>query len=78
MQTDHRPPYGSRQAHLQQLQIGSKCPYGDLRTAGDRGQPPPACRTCQLRRAIVVLMSAQGQTVKDITVLMQVSEDYVR
>ena len=32
----------------------------------------------KLRRAIVVLMSAQGQTVKDITVLMQVSEDYVR
>ncbi|MFD7641667.1 transposase [Kitasatospora sp. NPDC059795] len=32
----------------------------------------------KLRRAIVVLMSAQGQTVKDITVLMRVSEDYVR
>ncbi|WP_199809467.1 helix-turn-helix domain-containing protein [Streptomyces sp. SCSIO 75703] len=32
----------------------------------------------KLRRAIVVLMSAQGQTVKDITVLMQVAEDYVR
>ncbi|WP_199819965.1 MULTISPECIES: helix-turn-helix domain-containing protein [Streptomyces] len=32
----------------------------------------------RLRRAIVVLMSAQGQTVKDITSLMQVSEDYVR
>ncbi|WP_208640579.1 helix-turn-helix domain-containing protein [Streptomyces carpinensis] len=32
----------------------------------------------KLRRAIVVLMSAQGQTVQDITVLMQVSEDYVR
>jgi transposase len=27
---------------------------------------------------IVVLMSAQGQTVKDITSLMQVGEDYVR
>ncbi len=26
----------------------------------------------------VVLMSAQGQTVKDITTLMQVGEDYVR
>ncbi|MEV8021834.1 helix-turn-helix domain-containing protein [Streptomyces sp. NPDC086554] len=32
----------------------------------------------KLRRAIVVLMSAQGQTVKDITTLMQVGEDYVR
>lgn len=28
----------------------------------------------KLRRAIVVLMSAQGQTVKDITALMQVGE----
>ncbi|MFF7213286.1 transposase, partial [Streptomyces sp. NPDC008238] len=32
----------------------------------------------RLRRAIVVMMSAQGQSVKDITSLMQVSEDYVR
>jgi transposase len=32
----------------------------------------------ELRRAIVVLMSAQGQTVKDITMLIQVGEDYVR
>ncbi len=32
----------------------------------------------KLRRAIVVLMSAQGQTVKNITSLMQVGEDYVR
>ncbi|WP_406729089.1 IS630 family transposase [Streptomyces sp. GD-15H] len=32
----------------------------------------------RLRRAIVVLMSAQGQTVKDITSLMQVGEDDVR
>ncbi|WP_351231375.1 helix-turn-helix domain-containing protein [Streptomyces sp. NPDC002133] len=32
----------------------------------------------RLRRAIVVLMSAQGRTVKDITTLMQVGEDYVR
>ncbi|MGW6404936.1 helix-turn-helix domain-containing protein [Streptomyces sp. NPDC055134] len=32
----------------------------------------------KLRRALVVLMSAQGQTVKDITTLMQVGEDYVR
>ncbi|MDO0937462.1 helix-turn-helix domain-containing protein [Streptomyces sp. DG2A-72] len=32
----------------------------------------------RLRRAIVVLMSAQGQTVKHITSLMQVSADYVR
>lgn len=32
----------------------------------------------ELRRAIVVLMSAQRQSVKDITSLMQVSEDYVR
>ncbi|MGW7405943.1 helix-turn-helix domain-containing protein [Streptomyces sp. NPDC054833] len=30
------------------------------------------------RRAIVVLISAQGRTVKDITSLTQVSEDYVR
>ncbi|MGW1404430.1 hypothetical protein ACWCRF_38845 [Streptomyces sp. NPDC002405] len=30
------------------------------------------------RRAIEVLMSAQGQTVKDITSLMRVGEDYVR
>ncbi|MFF0088010.1 hypothetical protein ACFYR1_51725 [Streptomyces canus] len=29
----------------------------------------------KLRRAIVVLMSAQGQSGKDITVLMQVGED---
>ncbi len=32
----------------------------------------------RLRRAIVVLMSGQGQSVRDITSLMQVSEDYVR
>ncbi|WP_405606963.1 helix-turn-helix domain-containing protein [Streptomyces sp. NBC_00076] len=32
----------------------------------------------RLRRAIVVLMSAQDQTVKGITSLMQVGEDYVR
>ena len=32
----------------------------------------------RLRRAIVVLMSAQGQTVPDITSLLQVGEDYVR
>lgn len=32
----------------------------------------------RLRRAIVVLMSAQGQAVRDITSLMQVSDDYVR
>ncbi|MEU3828959.1 IS630 family transposase [Streptomyces sp. NPDC029080] len=32
----------------------------------------------KLRRAIVVLMSAQGQTVRDITTLMQVGEDCVR
>jgi transposase len=31
-----------------------------------------------LRRAIVVLMCAQGQTGKDITSLMRVGEDYVR
>ncbi|MBL1102891.1 helix-turn-helix domain-containing protein [Streptomyces coffeae] len=39
------------------------------RTAKDR---------VKLRRAIVVLMSAQGQTVKDIATLVQVGEDYVR
>jgi len=32
----------------------------------------------RLRRAIVVMMSAQGQSVPDITSLMQVSGDYVR
>ncbi|GAA1291880.1 hypothetical protein GCM10009579_66280 [Streptomyces javensis] len=32
----------------------------------------------RLRRAIVVMMSAQGQSVPDITSLMQVSADYVR
>ncbi|WP_374195418.1 helix-turn-helix domain-containing protein [Rhodococcus sp. B50] len=32
----------------------------------------------KLRCAIVVLMSAQGQTVEDITSLMQVSDDHVR
>ncbi|WP_231494076.1 IS630 family transposase [Nocardiopsis sp. CNT312] len=32
----------------------------------------------KLRRAIVVMMSAQGQSVPDITELMQVSPDYVR
>ncbi|HEX2300601.1 MAG TPA: IS630 family transposase [Pseudonocardiaceae bacterium] len=32
----------------------------------------------RMRRAIVVLMSAQGQTVRDITALLQVSDDYVR
>ncbi|WP_312877994.1 helix-turn-helix domain-containing protein [Lentzea indica] len=32
----------------------------------------------RLRRAIVVLMSGQGQVVRDIASLMQVSEDYVR
>lgn len=32
----------------------------------------------KLRRAIVVMMSGQGQSAPDITSLMQVSEDYVR
>ena len=32
----------------------------------------------RMRRAIVVMMSGQGQTVRDITSLLQVSEDYVR
>jgi transposase len=32
----------------------------------------------RIRRAIVVMMSGQGQTVRDITSLLQVSEDYVR
>jgi transposase len=32
----------------------------------------------RLRRAIVVLMSAQGQSVRDITSLLRVGEDYVR
>ena len=32
----------------------------------------------RLRRVIVVMMSGQGQTVSDITRLLQVSADYVR
>jgi len=32
----------------------------------------------KMRRAIVVLMSGQGQAVRDITSLLQVSPDYVR
>ena len=32
----------------------------------------------RMRRAIVVLMSGQGQTVRDISGLLQVSADYVR
>lgn len=32
----------------------------------------------RLRRVIVVMMSGQGQTVRDITALLKVSEDYVR
>src|SRR3954454_7802526 len=32
----------------------------------------------RLRRGIVVMMSGQGQTVRDITSSLQVSEDYVR
>ena len=32
----------------------------------------------RMRRAIVVMMSGQGQAVADIVSLMQVSEDYVR
>ena len=32
----------------------------------------------RLRRAIVVMMSGQGQTVRDITTLLQVSDVYVR
>jgi transposase len=31
-----------------------------------------------LRRAIVVMMSGQGQAVRDITSLLQVSAEYVR
>ena len=32
----------------------------------------------RMRRAIMVMMSAQGQTVRDITSLLQVSDDYLR
>ncbi len=32
----------------------------------------------RLRRAIVILMSAQGGSVRDITSLLQVGKDYVR
>ena len=46
------------------------------------GKPARITRTAKnpvrMRRAIVVLMSAQGQTVRDITSLLQVSDDYVR
>ncbi|MGN5239308.1 helix-turn-helix domain-containing protein [Rhodococcus sp. SJ-3] len=35
-------------------------------------------RLQKISRTIVVLISSQGQTVKDITSLMQVSDDYVR
>jgi transposase len=37
-----------------------------------------ATNPVRMRRAIVVLMSAQGLTVRDITSLLQVSDDYVR
>jgi transposase len=37
-----------------------------------------ATNPVRLRRAIVVMMSGQGQTIRDITALLQVSEDYVR
>ena len=37
-----------------------------------------AKNSVRMRRAIVVMMSGQGQTVRDITSLLQVSEDYVR
>jgi transposase len=37
-----------------------------------------ATNPVRLRRAMVVMMSGQGQTVRDITSLLQVSEDYVR
>ena len=37
-----------------------------------RGEP------VRLRRAIVVMMSGQGQAARDITSLQQVGEDYVR
>ncbi|GAA0898435.1 hypothetical protein GCM10009559_60870 [Pseudonocardia zijingensis] len=40
--------------------------------------PRTAKNPIRMRRAIVVLMSAQGQTVWDITSLLQVSDDYVR
>src|SRR3569832_2398931 len=32
----------------------------------------------RLRRAIVVMMSGQGQTVRDVTSLLQINKDYVR
>ena len=37
-----------------------------------------ATNPVRLRRAMVVMMSGQGQAVRDITTLLQVSEDYVR
>ena len=36
------------------------------------------CEPVRLRRAILVMMSGQGQAVRDTTSLPQVSEDYVR
>ena len=49
----------------------------------DEGRKPAritrtAKNPVRLRRAIVVLTSAQGQTVRDITSLLQVSDHYVR
>ncbi|MEU0884065.1 helix-turn-helix domain-containing protein [Lentzea sp. NPDC005914] len=38
----------------------------------------PVVRHATSTRAIVVLMSGQGRTVRDITSMMQVSDDYVR
>src|ERR1700730_13467097 len=50
-------------------------------TTEDGPQLPRISRTgkgpVKLRRAIVVLMSGQGQSVRDIITLLQVSPDYV-
>ena len=54
--------------------------------ANGRGSPTPrpgatrwdGCEPVRLRRAIVVMMSGQGQAARDITSLQQVGEDYVR
>jgi hypothetical protein len=44
----------------------------------DEGRRPLQRITVRLRRAIMVLMTAQGRTVRGITSLLQVTDDYVR
>jgi hypothetical protein len=48
------------------------------RAASCRRSPGLRRTPVRMRRPMVVMMSGQGQTVRDITSLLQVSEDYVR